>query len=156
MAYLMAWGNCLNYSTTYLCKFWIFVRKQSRLSPKPARKGGDVPRSHGYSNGRPVKGTGDDFLQRDRSVRDPLSKVGFILSTKEVNKTNFLHEINFRDFHPSPQASKSNNDSPAQGRIMGRNTMDAQKRGSYHECQPNEEIFWVFFFSPKKYLPEII
>ncbi|XP_040010729.1 selenocysteine insertion sequence-binding protein 2-like isoform X2 [Xiphias gladius] len=74
--------------------------KQSRLSPKPARKGGDVPRSHGYSNSRPVKGTGDDFLQRDRSVRDPLSK-----------------------------ASKSNNDSPAQGRIMGRNTMDAQKRG---------------------------
>ncbi|XP_040897407.1 selenocysteine insertion sequence-binding protein 2-like [Toxotes jaculatrix] len=74
---------------------------RSGLSPKPARKGGDVPRSHGYNNSRYVRESSDDFLQRDRSIRDLQAK-----------------------------ASKSNKDSPFQGRIMGKNTMDPQKKGA--------------------------
>ncbi|GAA6218700.1 selenocysteine insertion sequence-binding protein 2 isoform X1 [Lates japonicus] len=72
---------------------------RSGQSPKPARKQGDVARSHGYSSSRRVRETSDDFHQRDRSVRDLQAK-----------------------------ASKSSSDSPTQGRIMGKNT-DGQKRG---------------------------
>uniref|UniRef100_A0A3P8T1C5 SECIS binding protein 2 n=1 Tax=Amphiprion percula TaxID=161767 RepID=A0A3P8T1C5_AMPPE len=74
------------------------ISRGSGLSPKLAAKGGDVPRSHGYSSSRPVRENSDDILQRDRSVRDPQAK-----------------------------ASKSNND--FQGRTMGKNSMDAQKKG---------------------------
>ncbi|XP_071339744.1 selenocysteine insertion sequence-binding protein 2 [Trachinotus anak] len=68
---------------------------RSGLSPKQAKKGGDVPRSYGYSNSHR-----DDFPQRDRSARDPQAK-----------------------------ASKSNNDSPAQGENTGKITMAPQRRG---------------------------
>uniref|UniRef100_A0A3Q1G265 Selenocysteine insertion sequence-binding protein 2-like n=1 Tax=Acanthochromis polyacanthus TaxID=80966 RepID=A0A3Q1G265_9TELE len=50
------------------------ISRGSGVSPKPAAKGGDVPRSHGYSSSRPVRETSDDFPQRDRSLRDPQTK----------------------------------------------------------------------------------
>ncbi|XP_045892059.1 selenocysteine insertion sequence-binding protein 2-like [Micropterus dolomieu] len=82
---------------------------RSGLSPKqspsntnggPAGKVGAVSRSHGYSSSRPVRETSEDFLQRDRPLRDPQAK-----------------------------ASKSNNDSPVKGRLMGKSSLDAQKKG---------------------------
>lgn len=69
-------------------------------SPKPARKTGDVPRSHGYNNRRQVRDTSDDVLRRDWSLRDQQAK-----------------------------ASKISNDSPAPGRILDKNTVGPQKRG---------------------------
>ncbi|XP_062273629.1 selenocysteine insertion sequence-binding protein 2-like [Scomber scombrus] len=73
----------------------------SNINGVAAGKGGDVPRSHGYSSSRrAARDASDDFQQRDRSIRDPQAKT-----------------------------SKNNNDSPAQGRIMGKSSMDAQKRG---------------------------
>ncbi|XP_073322118.1 selenocysteine insertion sequence-binding protein 2 [Pagrus major] len=62
---------------------------------------GDVPRSHGYSSSRRVRETSDGFMQRERSARDPQAK-----------------------------ASKGNNDSPAQGRTVGQNSLNSQKKGS--------------------------
>ncbi|XP_051279031.1 selenocysteine insertion sequence-binding protein 2 [Dicentrarchus labrax] len=82
---------------------------RSGVSPKqspsntngvPAGRGGDVSRSHGYSSSRRVREASNDFLQRDRSARDPQAKT-----------------------------SKSNNDSNAQGRVMGKNSLDAQRKG---------------------------
>ncbi|KAM7415804.1 hypothetical protein PAMA_018049 [Pampus argenteus] len=83
---------------------------RSGLSPKqnpsningvPVGKGGDVSRSHGYSSiRRAARDTGGDFLQRDRFIRDPQVKT-----------------------------SKNNNEPLGQGRIMHKNSMDAQKRG---------------------------
>lgn len=84
-------------------------RNHSGVSPKqnPSRtngvtagKGGDVSRSHGYSSSRRVRETSDDFLQRDRSARDPQAKT-----------------------------SKSNNDSLTQSRATGKNLLDAKKKG---------------------------
>ncbi|XP_034452162.1 selenocysteine insertion sequence-binding protein 2-like [Hippoglossus hippoglossus] len=72
---------------------------QSGLSPKAARRG-DVPRNHGYNNSRRVGDTSDDLLWRDRSTRDPQAK-----------------------------ASRSNNGSSAQSRVMDKSTTDAQRRG---------------------------
>ncbi|XP_041855947.1 selenocysteine insertion sequence-binding protein 2-like isoform X2 [Melanotaenia boesemani] len=69
-------------------------RNQSDVSLKPARKGGDASRSHGFSC--LVRETSDDFLHR--SIQDPQTK-----------------------------PSKSNNDS--KGRIMGKTSMDAHKKG---------------------------
>lgn len=57
-------------------------------------------RSHGYSSTRRVKETGDSFLQRNSSTRDPQGKT-----------------------------LKTSNDSPAQGRSMGKSSQDAQKKG---------------------------
>ncbi|XP_070821454.1 selenocysteine insertion sequence-binding protein 2 [Chaetodon trifascialis] len=71
----------------------------SNVDGVPAGKG-DVSRSHGYSSSRHVKETSDDFLKRDRSMWDPHAKT-----------------------------SKGNNDSLAQGRVMGKNSLDAQKKG---------------------------
>ncbi|KAM9360913.1 uncharacterized protein ABDE67_001543 [Symphorus nematophorus] len=65
-----------------------------------AGKGGDVPRSHGYSSSRRVRQTSDDSLQRDRSIQDPQLKT-----------------------------SKSHNDSTAQGRAVGKNSLDTHKKG---------------------------
>ncbi|KAM8759749.1 selenocysteine insertion sequence-binding protein 2-like isoform 1-T1 [Acanthopagrus schlegelii] len=66
---------------------------------------GDVPRSHGYSSSRRVRETNQDFMQRERHTRDPQAK-----------------------------ASKSNNDSPAQSRTVGKNSQNfsqnSQKKGS--------------------------
>lgn len=60
-------------------------------------------RSHGYSSSRrAARDTGGDFQQRDRSIRDPHTKI-----------------------------SKNNGDSLAQGRMMGKNSMDAQKRAGF-------------------------
>ncbi|XP_029018647.1 selenocysteine insertion sequence-binding protein 2-like isoform X2 [Betta splendens] len=56
-------------------------------------------KSHGYSHSRPVRETKHDAQQRDRTTKDPQVK------------------------------SKVNGDSPAQGRMMGRSSSDAQKRG---------------------------
>ncbi|XP_030593112.1 selenocysteine insertion sequence-binding protein 2 isoform X2 [Archocentrus centrarchus] len=70
----------------------------SSLSPKTAERGGDAPRSHGYSSSRPVRETNDDSLQRDRTNRDPQAK--------------------------TPQ-----NKNDTQGRIMGKNSVDVQKKG---------------------------
>ncbi|XP_041792452.1 selenocysteine insertion sequence-binding protein 2-like [Chelmon rostratus] len=72
----------------------------SNANGVPAGKGGDVSRSHGYSSSRRVRDTNDDFLKRDRSIRDPQAKT-----------------------------SRGNNDSPAQGRIVAKNSLDAQKKG---------------------------
>ncbi|XP_053277730.1 selenocysteine insertion sequence-binding protein 2 [Pleuronectes platessa] len=69
------------------------------LSPKAARRG-DVPRNHGYNNSRRVGDTSDDLLWRDRSTRDPQAK-----------------------------ASRSNNGSSGQSRVMDKSTTDAQRRG---------------------------
>ncbi|XP_031161856.1 selenocysteine insertion sequence-binding protein 2 isoform X1 [Sander lucioperca] len=60
---------------------------------------GDVSRSRGYSSSR-VRDTSDDFLQRDRSTWDPQAKT-----------------------------SKGNNGSLAKGRVMGKSSLDAQKKG---------------------------
>lgn len=59
-----------------------------------------MPRSHGYSSSRRVREISDDFLQRDRSIRDPQAKT-----------------------------SKGNYDSPAQGRVKEKNSLDTQKKG---------------------------
>ncbi|XP_070760781.1 selenocysteine insertion sequence-binding protein 2 [Enoplosus armatus] len=75
-------------------------QNQSNTNGVPTGKVGDVSRSHGYSSSRRVRETSEDFLQRDRSIRDPQAK-----------------------------ASKRNNDSPAQGRVMGKSSVDAQKKG---------------------------
>nr|XP_020453964.1 selenocysteine insertion sequence-binding protein 2 [Monopterus albus] len=72
---------------------------RSGLSPKPPGKA-DMSRSHGYSSSRPVRQTTDDFPQRDRSIRGPQAKT-----------------------------SRTNNGSSTQGKIMGKNSLDAQKRG---------------------------
>ncbi|XP_026178033.1 selenocysteine insertion sequence-binding protein 2 [Mastacembelus armatus] len=55
---------------------------------------------HCYSISRRVREASDDIFQRDRSVRDHQAKV-----------------------------SKTNSDSPAQGKIMDKKSLDAQKRG---------------------------
>ncbi|XP_029294931.1 selenocysteine insertion sequence-binding protein 2-like [Cottoperca gobio] len=69
-----------------------------------AGKGDDVSRSHGYSSSRRVRDTSEDLLQRDRATRDAQAKT-----------------------------SKGNNGSPAHGRVLGRvlsrNSLDAQKKG---------------------------
>ncbi|XP_008292375.1 selenocysteine insertion sequence-binding protein 2 [Stegastes partitus] len=72
------------------------ISRGSGLGPKPAAKGGDVPRS--YSSSRPVREAGDDVLQRDRSTREP--------QTKTLKSSS--------DF---------------QGRAMGQNPADAQRKG---------------------------
>ncbi|XP_031705455.1 selenocysteine insertion sequence-binding protein 2 isoform X1 [Anarrhichthys ocellatus] len=72
----------------------------SNTNGGPAGKGGDVSRSHGYSSSRHVRETSDDFLQRDRSTRGPQAKT-----------------------------SKGNIGSPAQGKVMGKNSLDVQKKG---------------------------
>ncbi|XP_076587844.1 uncharacterized protein LOC143321414 [Chaetodon auriga] len=72
----------------------------SNANGVPAGKGGDVSRSHGYSSSRRVRETSDDFLKRNRSTWDPQAKT-----------------------------SKGNSDSPVQGRVMGKNSLDAQKKG---------------------------
>ncbi|XP_037337819.2 selenocysteine insertion sequence-binding protein 2-like [Pungitius pungitius] len=66
----------------------------------PAGKWVDVSRSHGYSNSRRVRDTGDDFLQRGRSSRGLQAK-----------------------------ASKGNSGVHAQGKVVGKNSLDAQQRG---------------------------
>ncbi|XP_028269204.1 selenocysteine insertion sequence-binding protein 2-like isoform X2 [Parambassis ranga] len=71
----------------------------SHLSSKPAGKGGDVSRSHGYSRSRPVRESREDFPQRDRSTWGDVQA----------------------------KTSKSNSDS--QSRISSRNSTDAQKQG---------------------------
>lgn len=48
---------------------------QSGLSPKPAGRGGDAPRSHGYSSSRPVREASDNFLQSNRTKQDPQAKM---------------------------------------------------------------------------------
>ncbi|XP_037634603.1 selenocysteine insertion sequence-binding protein 2-like [Sebastes umbrosus] len=78
-------------------------QKQNPSSGVPAAgRGGDASsRSlHGYSSSRRVRETSDDFPQRERSLWDPNAKT-----------------------------SKDNNGSPAQGRVMGKNSLDAQKKG---------------------------
>ncbi|XP_034396862.1 selenocysteine insertion sequence-binding protein 2-like isoform X2 [Cyclopterus lumpus] len=83
--------------------------RSSGLSPKqqtantngvPAGKGVDVSRSHGYSSSRRVRETSDGFLQRDRTTRGPHA-----------------------------ETSKGNHGSPAQGKVMGKISLDAQKKG---------------------------
>lgn len=66
------------------------LRNQSGLSPKQVRRGGDVPRSYGYSSSRRVRETGDNLLQRERSTRDPQAKVGVILRTRKVDQNELL------------------------------------------------------------------
>ncbi|XP_034728540.1 selenocysteine insertion sequence-binding protein 2-like isoform X2 [Etheostoma cragini] len=61
---------------------------------------GDMSRSCGYSSGRCDRVIGDDFLQRDRSTWDPQAKT-----------------------------SRGNNGSLAKGRVMGKSSLDAQKKG---------------------------
>ncbi|XP_059192436.1 selenocysteine insertion sequence-binding protein 2-like isoform X2 [Centropristis striata] len=74
--------------------------KQNPSNTNGAPAGKDGSRSHGYSSSRRVRETSDDFLLRDRSSRDPQAK-----------------------------PSKGNNGSPAQVRLMGKNSLDAQKKG---------------------------
>ncbi|XP_006790099.1 selenocysteine insertion sequence-binding protein 2-like isoform X2 [Neolamprologus brichardi] len=50
-------------------------RGQSGLSPKPAGRGGDAPRSHGYSSSRPVREASDNVLQSNRTKQDPQAKM---------------------------------------------------------------------------------
>ncbi|XP_044185528.1 selenocysteine insertion sequence-binding protein 2-like isoform X1 [Thunnus albacares] len=76
-------------------------RNPSNINGVPAGKGGDVPRSHGYSSSRrAARDTSGDLQQRDKSIRDQQAKT-----------------------------SKNNNDSLAQGRTTGKSSMDVQKRG---------------------------
>uniref|UniRef100_UPI0037E7C88B selenocysteine insertion sequence-binding protein 2 n=1 Tax=Semicossyphus pulcher TaxID=241346 RepID=UPI0037E7C88B len=73
----------------------------SNTNGGPAEKQGDVSRSHGYSsNRRAARETSDGYLQRDRPLRDPQAKT-----------------------------SKSNNDFVAQGRAMGKSSLDAHRKG---------------------------
>eukprot|EP00064_Thunnus_orientalis_P018226 superscaffoldBa00004124_g18320 len=75
-------------------------RNPSNINGVPAGKGGDVPRSHGYSSSRrAARDTSGDLQQRDKSIRDQQAK------------------------------TSKNNDSLAQGRTTGKSSMDVQKRG---------------------------
>ncbi|XP_068422756.1 selenocysteine insertion sequence-binding protein 2 isoform X2 [Clinocottus analis] len=75
-------------------------QKQHTANSNGAGKGVDVSRSHGYSSSRRVKETSEDFLQRDWSTTGPQVKT-----------------------------SKGNNGSPAQVKVMGKISLDAQKKG---------------------------
>ncbi|XP_068577175.1 selenocysteine insertion sequence-binding protein 2 [Cebidichthys violaceus] len=77
-------------------------QKQSTLNTNgvPAGKGGDVSRGHGYSSSRRVRDASDDFLQRDRFTWGPQAKT-----------------------------SKGNSGSPAQVKVMDKNSLDVQKKG---------------------------
>lgn len=104
----------------------------SDIKGVPGGKGGDVSRSHGYSSS-PLR----DVLQRDRSLWDPQAKVGVITSTTPSLKTNtnkYMKQTFFMKLFSviSPQTPKSNNGFPSQGRVMGKSSLDAQKKGSYH------------------------
>ncbi|XP_040051084.2 selenocysteine insertion sequence-binding protein 2 [Gasterosteus aculeatus] len=75
-------------------------QRASDASGVPAGKWVDVSRGHGYSGGRPVRDTGDDFLQRGRSSRGPQAKT-----------------------------SKGNSGVHAEGRVVGKNSLDPQQKG---------------------------
>ncbi|KAK2837926.1 hypothetical protein Q5P01_015138 [Channa striata] len=72
------------------------------LSSKSTGKAGDGSRSHGYSSSRRVREASNDFHQKDGSERNQQAK-----------------------------ASKVSDDFPAPRRIIGKNSLDVQKRGGY-------------------------
>ncbi|KAK5870855.1 hypothetical protein PBY51_003767 [Eleginops maclovinus] len=80
-------------------------QKQNPSNTNGATAAGKVPglpRRHGYSSSRQVKDTREDVLQRERSSQDAHAKIN---------------------------RSKSNIGFPTQGRVLGRNSLEAQKKG---------------------------
>ncbi|XP_041643291.1 selenocysteine insertion sequence-binding protein 2-like isoform X2 [Cheilinus undulatus] len=76
-----------------------FKQSPSKTNGMPAGRGGDVSRVHGYSSSRRVRENSDDFLQRERTVRNPQAKT-----------------------------SKTNNYTPSQSKGMGKNQRNAHRK----------------------------
>ncbi|XP_060927432.1 selenocysteine insertion sequence-binding protein 2-like [Limanda limanda] len=98
----------------FLCEETGRLSEGSRSGPSPrAARRGDVPRNQGSNNSWRARDTSDDLPWRDRSTLNPQAKVW----------------VPFDDLYPSPKASRSNDGSAAQSRVMDKSTTDAQRRG---------------------------